>query len=93
MNLLPYSSNVQPIRIDGDVKVLDNCNGFTAINKGDVIVRVNNFPLEPPAGAVSGEAIEFGGNYGEVFTGTITVSFNAGGANPLVFIIQKIYKC
>jgi hypothetical protein len=93
MNLLQYNVNVQPIRTDGDIKVLQNCNGFSAINKGDVVVRVNGFPLDPPAGAVSGEAIEFGGNYGEVFTGVINVSFTAGGVNPLVFIIQKVYKC
>lgn len=92
MNLLQYNIVVQAIRTNGDVKILENCNGITAINKGDAIVRVNNFPIDPPAPPVSGESIEFGGNYGEVFTGTINISFDAG-ANPLVFIIQKVYKC
>lgn len=91
---LPYSIFISSVVKPGYIKVQPNCNGFIAVNKGTVTARINNvFPLLPPPGAgLSGESLQIGGNWGEVYNGEIYVDFDAGGTNS-VFIIQKVYKC
>jgi hypothetical protein len=72
-----------------------NCNGYLAVNVGDEIVTVNNFPLKPPVlPTLSGESHGLAGNVGEVFkgtNGTISIVFAGGGSNPKVLIAQKYY--
>lgn len=88
----PYTVKVTPVRSSGFVQKQEYINGFTAVNKGDEIAIVNGFPIDPPTALTTGEAIEFGGNYGEVFDDSITVQFLGGGVNPLVYVVQKVYK-
>lgn len=81
----------------GEVTVDPDCNGWTAINNGDQLVRVNGIPLKPfPAGhpELTGAAVAIPGNLGELYKGRIWIAFDdsLGGTNPWVSIIQKFYK-
>jgi len=74
------------------VDVVKLCNGFTATNVGGAIVRVNEAILYPGTiGTNLGDSRTFGGNEGEIYVGTIRVSFDPAGPNPAVEIIQKFY--
>ena len=76
----------------GNVDVQAGCNGFTATNVGDTIVRVNDVLLYPGTiGTNLGDSVQIGGNENEIFAGYIKVVFNIGGANPNVQIVQKIF--
>jgi hypothetical protein len=81
-----------PYNQGGTIKRVDNCNGFIAINTGDVIATVNDTILYPGViGTVSGESKVVGGNLGEIFLGIINLKFTGAGANPEVTIEQKFY--
>ena len=81
------------VRISSNVTVERNCAGFIAINKGDVVVRVNGIELLPAPGAgLSGEAFGVECNEGEVFTDVIRVQFDTLAGNPFVTVVQKYYK-
>jgi hypothetical protein len=96
MECLEYDIIAQSYTVGGEIRVDPQCNGWTAINNGDTLVRVNNIPLLPfPPGhpELTGAAIAIPGNLGEFFTGRIWIVFDAlPGVNPLVTIIQKYYK-
>jgi hypothetical protein len=90
-----YDIVAQSYTTGGEIKVDDCCNGFTAINTGDTLVRVCGIPLLPyPPGhpELSGSAIAIPGNRDELFKGRIWLVFDAApGLNPNVVIIQKYY--
>jgi hypothetical protein len=92
----PYDIIAQSYAVGGEIMVDPRCNGWTAINTGDTLVRVCGIPLLPfPPGhpELSGSAIAIPGNFGEVYRGRIWIVFDdVPGANPLVCIIQKYYK-
>lgn len=58
-----------------------NCNAYTLIRKpGTAEVTVNGYPLS------EGEAYEFGGNIGDFYDKSISVTFAASGTKQLFFI-------
>jgi len=72
------------------VNVDPYCNGFTVVNTGATAMQVNGIPLAPPiAPALLGEAVSFGGNRDEIFSGRIDISFATGAGRCVV--TQKIY--
>lgn len=84
-NLIPmtYAANAK-------VEVDKMCNGFTVVNTGATAMVVNGTPLAAPvAPALLGEAVQFGGNKGEIYTGRIDISFTTGAGRCIV--TQKIY--
>ena len=91
-----YDIIAQSYAVGGEISVDRRCNGWTAINQGDTLVRVCGISLLPyPPGhpEFSGASIAIPGNFGEVFRGRIWIVFDdAPAANPLVTIIQKYYK-
>lgn len=90
----PYDIIAQTYNKGGEVAVDSRCNGWTAINNGDTLVRVCGIPLKPfpPAHPeLTGAAIAIPGNKWEVYKGRIWIVFDAGGTNPEVVIIQKYY--
>lgn len=100
MNIPEIDYNAVPIewKISHEMEVDRRCNGFIAVNKGDVLVRINGFPLLPyPPGhpELSGESMTVGGNLGEIYRGRIQIVFPAPapGQSPSVWIIQKFYLC
>lgn len=77
----------------GNIPAVANCNGWTAVNKGDTVVRINDIPLLPfPPGhpELSGESTGVMGNIGEVCVDSFKIFFD-GGANPWLVLIQKFY--
>lgn len=72
-----------------------NCNGYIAVNKGDVLAFVNEFPIKGfPIGhpELSGESYGVFGNLGEIYTGKIELRFdNSAGTTPWVVIGLKYY--
>jgi hypothetical protein len=90
-----YDIIAQTYDVGGEIPVDKNCNGWTAINTGDTLVRVCGIPLLPyPPGhpELTGAAVAIPGNKGEVFKGRIWIVFAAApGVNPQVVIIQKYY--
>jgi hypothetical protein len=94
--LYEYDIIAQTYFVGGEILVSPKCNGWTAINQGDTLVRVNGIILKPfPPGfpALTGAAIAIPGNFCEIFTGRIWIVFDAlPGLAPQVCIIQKFYK-
>lgn len=96
MNACKYNIIPQSFFAPQEVTPDSKCNGWTAINKGDTLVIVNGIKLKPfPPGhpELSGESFGVQGNLGEVYTGIISIVFDAtgGGVAPEVLIIQKYY--
>lgn len=80
-----------PYTDSGFVKMVNNCNGYLAVNTGQTIVKVNDHILYPGIpGTNNGDSFPFGGNLGEIFVGTIKISFTGVGTNE-VTIDQKFY--
>jgi hypothetical protein len=90
-----YDIIAQAYAVGGEIRVDEACNGFTAINTGDTLVRVCGIPLLPyPPGhpELTGAAIAIPGNKGEIFRGRVWIVFDLlPGLNPQVIIIQKYY--
>lgn len=90
--LLYYNMLPKTVRTNGKVSVEKYCNGFDVVNTGNTIAIVNGTPLNPPAvGEVLGDSFSFGGNKGEIYIGTIDVSFQAITGGQQVIVTQKIY--
>lgn len=76
--------------------ILENTNGVTVINQGNVGVWINQVYLNAsplnvnPGDRFAGESLAIGGNAGEIVAGRLRISFEAG-TQPLVIIIQKYY--
>lgn len=90
---LPYNTTgAIPYTLSGWVNMVDNCNGWLAVNTGDDPVEINDQILYPGIiGTSLGDAKPVGGNFGEIFKGTIKITFKGIGANPQVTIEQKYY--
>lgn len=71
------------------------CNGFEAVNEGDVNVWVNGKLLKPfPPGhpELNGSSWGVSGNRGEIFKGIIRIVVDGtAGGQPQVAIGQKFY--
>jgi hypothetical protein len=81
-----------PYTQGGFITKQENLNGFIATNTGDDPVFVNDRILYPGViGTSNGDSITIGGNFGEIYTGNIKVSFQGIGAAPQVTIEQKFY--
>lgn len=92
LQVVRYNLLVSTYAGNQDVVVDPKCNGWTAINKGTLVARVNGIPLNPPpAAGLSGESYTVGGNMGELYEGRLQVVVGVGDPTPLVVIIQKIY--
>ena len=88
-----YGMLTNEVRQSSNVTVDRACMSFLAINKGDVIAKVNGVELLPAVVAgQSGESFGLEGNEGEVYTDGINVTFASVDGNPLVVVIQKFYK-
>lgn len=86
-------TGAMPYRTSIVLKPERYCNGFFCVNVGDTIVRVNGHILYPGTPGTSlGDAVTFGGNAGEIYSGNIEIIFNTGGANPAVTVDQKYYN-
>lgn len=95
---LCYNQRIETFTESGQfVVTAGKCNGWVAVNIGDVLCFINNIPIKPPlAPNLSGESTGIQGNEGEIFIGTngvIPVIFDnaAGGVNPKIMIIEKFY--
>jgi hypothetical protein len=86
-------TGAMPYFKSGWANMVNNCNGFLAVNTGDEIVRVNDHVLYPGVpGTNNGDTYPFFGHSGEIFSGTIKIAFGTGGGgNPAVTIDQKFY--
>lgn len=74
------------------VIVPQRVNSFMIENYGTVTAYFNNRPiLAAPAPGLSGEAVSVEGNDGDIFDGTIDITFDAGGTQE-VWISWYIYK-
>lgn len=93
MDFIRYNTTgAQPYNEGGFVKMVANCNGYIVVNTGDDIVRVNDRVLYPGViGTTNGDSHTVGGNFGEVFLGTIRISFDGTGATPEITVEQKYY--
>lgn len=91
--LLKYNTTgAVPYTAGGFVELMDNCNGYIAINTGNDPVRIADTLLYPGIpGTINGEGKVVGGNFGEVFTGSVRIAFSGIGAAPQVTIEQKFY--
>lgn len=92
MKLILYNALPQYYTNTQYVTIVKGCNGWSARNVGDDVVRINGIPLLPRLiPGTSGEAMSIGGNLGEAYDGLIQIVFAGLTANPMVEIIQKYY--
>lgn len=90
--------NFQGIEVsaNGYYNILEQTNGLTVINQGNVGVWVNQVYLNAsplnvnPGDRFGGESLAIGGNAGEIVAGRLQISFDPG-TEPRVIIIQKYY--
>ena len=88
-----YDFVLNVYRSTQNVEVHRNCNAVTITNTGDTICTVEGMILYPGTPGTSlGDSRTIGGNEGEILSKKqLVVSFNVGGTNPAVEIIQKYY--
>lgn len=73
------------------VKIEPGCYSFFAINMGDVLITVDQFPLLPRlAAGLYGGYFGFGDNRRFFGKTDVNCSFTAGGADPLLVITQIV---
>jgi|HubBroStandDraft_4_1064222.scaffolds.fasta_scaffold46812_2 hypothetical protein len=90
MEYLYYDTNTEIISQPKKITLDLNCNGITVKNIGNSIVIVDGNPLLPL------EALNIGGNKGEIYTGRHNISFQPNPAVvvpeiDLAVIVQKFY--
>lgn len=92
-NVFKFNIAGQSYTVDQYVKPDRDCNGWTAINRGDGVVFINGIPLSPsPLGpGFAGETFTVGGNKGEIWGGDLNVQFAPGQLSPNLVLIQKFY--
>lgn len=93
-DLLPFNVTgaVPYTATNPNIKRVDNCNGYVAVNTGDDIAFVDDQILYPGVPGTSiGDVYNNLGNRGEIFLGVIKLRFNGVGANPEVTINQRFY--
>lgn len=96
MNFKPtmkFNQSTEIVSQSGYYRVARGCNAYVVTNIGDTIVTFNDHILYPGTpGTNIGDSFTFGGHPGEVFVGTMKVSFIPPvGALPQLEIIQKFY--
>ena len=91
-----YNTIVVTVTGSQNVPIPKGCNGYVAVNTGDTVFYVDNFPLLPaPALGLSGQSIGVAGNKDEIFVGNNN-SLNVRvaspvGVNPVLYIVFKYY--
>ena len=97
---MKYNIISQPYYASQFVPVPEGCNGFVAVNEGDMLWYVNNFPLQPnpnwATNKLPGVSTGAIGNAGEIYVGNnkmiqIVLDESAGGTTPLLIIQWKFY--
>jgi hypothetical protein len=86
--------NIIPTRVTEAMEIqLQRCvNSWIVKNTGDVRAYVNQWPIQPPPGAgLSGESFGPLADEGDIYTGRISITFDAGGTNPEVWVAQIVY--
>jgi len=86
MTVQVYSENAY-------IPVADNCFAFMFTNIGATTATVNGmviFPSSTPTTAL-GDSRSISGHELDVYTGNITLSFQTGGTNPAVEVVQLYY--
>ena len=97
--VLNINESVEHVYASQRLLVPDSCNGYLAVNAGDAVFTVNNFPLQPnPNLAVNklkGESTGLLCNKGEIFkgnNGAIDIYLDKTvGAHPHLIIVWKYY--
>lgn len=75
-----------------NIIVQENCFAVMFTNIGDTIARVNNMIVYPGVPGTSlGDSRTIGGHVLDIYKGNITLSFDVGGANPHIEIVQLYY--
>lgn len=86
-----YNVQYQDIYGSQTVDVPPGCNGYFAVNRGDTLVKVNQFTLLPRlADNVSGESVGVAGNADEIFVGNnnaIQVVVTPAGAGQIAHLV------
>ena len=91
-----YNTIVVTVTQSQNVPIPKDCNGYVAVNTGNTIFYVENFPLLPaPGPGLSGQSIGVAGNKDEIFVGNngslnVRVA-NPVGTNPVIYIVFKYY--
>jgi hypothetical protein len=101
MQFIKYNEIVKPVYASGFVQIPDRCNGYLAVNEGDALIWINDFPLHPnpnwATNKLAGESTGLQGNIGEIYTGyngSIKVVVDTTvGTHPQVVIVFKYYIC
>lgn len=88
-----YNDISQIVRQSIEIVVHQNCNGWTAVNQGADVVKINNIQLLPSSSpsTITGDSVSIEGNEGEIYERlTLKVEFQTT-TQPQLLIIQKIY--
>lgn len=88
-----YNMDVQTYNQSQTIAVTKGCFAFMFTNIGDTIARVSGmviFPNASPATAL-GDSRTISGHELDLFVGNIDLSFQSGGAAPLVEVVQLFY--
>ena len=101
MEFIKYNEIVKPVYASGQLEVPKNCNGYLAVNEGDTLFWINDFPLHPnpdwATNKLAGESTGLLGNVGEIYTGNNgsmkIVMDTSAGTHPQVVIVFKFYIC
>lgn len=84
-----YTILPKTIRASQYVKVEQGCYGFFAINMGDVLVTIDEFPLLPRVAAgLAGGWFGWSDHTRLFVKNKVNVLFTAGGTDPQVVITQ-----
>lgn len=90
-----YTIKANTYRKSDEVTIIPNCIEWSVINQGDTGCTVNQIYLKPyPPGhpELIGTTFSLSCNEGEVFTGHLTIAFDAApGADPWIQIVQRYY--
>jgi len=76
MKFLRYNTDTRIYQQAAKVTLDRLTNGVTVKNNGNTVCLFNSDPLLP------GESKAVGGNYGEIYTGRLDISFNVIGLTP-----------
>jgi hypothetical protein len=91
MQYINYNISVVLVTKSGFQDILKPCNSLMFTNTGLDIVEVNGMVLYPGVPGTSlGDSRTIGGNEGEVFVGTIKVTFRSL-VGPQLEMVQKSY--
>jgi hypothetical protein len=98
--MMEYNTITQSYYASQFVPVPESCNGFVAVNEGDMLWYVNGFPLQPnpnwATNKLPGVSTGAIGNVGEVYVGNnkmiqVVLDTSGAGTNPKLIIVWKYY--